>query len=284
MSREQLRRTFGEDAELYDRVRPNYPPALYDDIAELLGNPDQLRVLEIGPGTGQATAPMVERGWSVTAIELSPDLARVAHAKLPEVEVIVADFDSWELPSATYDLVISATAFHWLDPATRVARCADVLRPGGMLAVVSTEHILGGSVQFFADMMGCYQRFMDDADTNGLQAADAIPEDSSEVDATGRFEPVEFRRYERDLTYSTSEYLDLLSSYSGHRALTTERRDGLYGCIGALIDAGGGSVTKRYLTQLSAAISLTNPLHPGSSTSENNRAGRAITRRLSGLT
>ena len=111
-------------------------------------------------------------------------------SKLPEVEVIVTDFDSWELPAATYDLVISATAFHWLDPATRVARCADVLRPGGMLAVVSTEHILGGSVQFFADMMDCYQRFMDDADTNGLQPADAIPTDSSEVDATDRFEPV----------------------------------------------------------------------------------------------
>jgi hypothetical protein len=76
-----------------------------------------------------------------------------------------------------------------------------------MLAIVSTEHVLGGSVQFFADMMDCYQRFMDDADTTGLQPADAIPQDSSEVDATGRFQPVEFRRYERDLTYTTPEYL-----------------------------------------------------------------------------
>jgi SAM-dependent methyltransferase len=166
--------------------------------------------------------------------------------------------------SASYDVVISATAFRWLDPANRVARCADVLRPGGLLAVVSTEHILGGSVRLFADMMDCYARFMDDADTTGLQPADAIPQDSSEVDATGRFEPVEFRRYEWELTYTTSEYLDVLSSYSGHRALTTERRDGLYGCICALMDRDDGSITKRYLTQLSAAISFTNPLHPGS--------------------
>ncbi len=263
MSREQLRQTFGEDAELYDRVRPTYPPVLYDDIAELLGNPSDVRVLEIGSGTGLATAPMVERGWSVTAVELSPDMAGVARAKLPEVEVIVADFDRWELPAASYDLVISATAFHWLDPATRVARCADVLRPSGLLAVVSTDHVLGGSVQLFADMMDCYARFTDDADTTGLRPAEAIARDSSEIDATGRFRPVEFRRYEWEVTYTTSEYLEVLSSYSGHRALTTERRDRLYGCIGALIDAGGGSITKRYLTQLSAAISLTNPLHPG---------------------
>lgn len=258
-----MRHTFGEDAELYDRVRPTYPPVLYDDIGELLGNPDEVRVLEIGAGTGLATAPMVERGWSVTAVELSPDMARVAQAKLPEVEVIVADFDTWELPTESYDLVISATAFHWLDPATRVARCADVLRPGGLLAVVSTDHVLGGSVQLFADLMGCYTRFMDDADTTGLRPAEVIPRDSSEIDATGRFEPVEFRRYEWEVTYTTSEYLEVLSSYSGHRALTTERRDGLYGCISALINANGGSITKRYLTQLSAANSLTNPLHPG---------------------
>ncbi|TDD16371.1 class I SAM-dependent methyltransferase [Kribbella turkmenica] len=284
MNREQLRQTFGEDAELYDRVRPTYPPALYDDIAELLGNPDRVRVLEIGPGTGQATRPMVERGWSVTALELSPDLAGMARRNLPEVEVIEADFDTWELPAATYDLVLSATAFHWLDPATRVERCAQLLRPGGMLAVVSTEHVLGGSVRLFEQLMDCYRRFMDDADTTGLQPADAIPQDSAEIDATGLFRPVEFRRYERDLTYSTAQYLDVLSSYSGHRALTTQRRDGLYGCISTLIDAEGGSITKRYLTQLSAAISLTDPLHPGSFTSENDRAGRAITRRLSGLT
>ncbi|WP_199237197.1 class I SAM-dependent methyltransferase [Kribbella antiqua] len=80
MSRELLRTTFGEVAELYDRVRPTYPPEMYDDLARLLGNP-RPRVLEIGPGTGQATAPMVARGWSVTAVELSPDLARVAQAK-----------------------------------------------------------------------------------------------------------------------------------------------------------------------------------------------------------
>jgi SAM-dependent methyltransferase len=167
------------------------------------------------------------------------------------------------LPAASYDLVISATAFHWLDPATRVARCADVLRPGGLLAVVSTDHVLGGSVRLFADLMDCYARFTDNADTTGLRPAEGIPRDSSEVDATGRFEAVEFRRYEWELTYTTSEYLDLLSSYSGHRALTTERRDGLYGYISALLDADGSSITKRYLSQLSAAISLTNPLHPG---------------------
>src|SRR5689334_17429661 len=98
MGRLELRTTFGEDADLYDRVRPTYPPALYDELAALLDVP-RPRVLEIGCGTGQATRPMLERGWSVQAVELSPELSRVARAKLPELEVITADFDTWPLPA-----------------------------------------------------------------------------------------------------------------------------------------------------------------------------------------
>ncbi|TDW23758.1 class I SAM-dependent methyltransferase [Kribbella kalugense] len=258
MSREKLRQTFGEDAELYDRVRPTYPPELFDDLARLVG--DHPKVLEIGPGTGQATAAMVARGWPVTAVELSGDLATVLQRKFPEIEVIVADFDTWDLPVGAFDLVISATAFHWLDPATRVQRCVDVLRPGGALAVVSTHHVAGGSEQYFVDVQDCYERFTDDPAEGGLPSADDVPEDSAGLGASGVFGAVEFRRYVRDLDYSAGEYVELLSSYSGHRALTTKQRDGLYDCVRALIEEGGGSVTKCYLNQLSVGISLNQPL------------------------
>ncbi|TCC38502.1 class I SAM-dependent methyltransferase [Kribbella speibonae] len=258
VSRQNLRQTFGEDAELYDRVRPAYPRELFDELARIVG--ERPRVLEIGPGTGQATAAMVQRGWSVTAVELGAELASVLQRKFPAVEVVVADFDAWDLPPADFDLVISATAFHWLDPATRVQRCVDVLRPGGALAVVSTHHVAGGSEQFFVDVQSCYDRFTDDAAKGGLPAADDVPNDPEGLAETGFFGSVEFRRYVRDVDYSTAEYLELLSSYSGHRALTTDRRDGLYECIGGLIDAAGGSITKRYLNQLSVGISLNQPL------------------------
>ncbi|WP_328998370.1 class I SAM-dependent methyltransferase [Kribbella sp. NBC_00709] len=258
MSRQQLRQTFGEDAELYDRVRPTYPPELFDELAGLVG--EHPKVLEIGPGTGQATAAMVARGWPVTAVELSPGLADVLRRKFPMIDVLVADFDTWDLPIGAFDLVISATAFHWLDPATRIGRCVEVLRPGGALAVVSTHHVAGGSEQFFVDVEDCYERFTDDQAKGGLPAADNVPEDSAGLGRSGVFGSVESRSFVRDLDYSTAEYLELLSSYSGHRALTIERRDGLYDCIGALIEATGGSITKRYLNQLSVGISLNQPL------------------------
>ncbi|MCW2974924.1 MAG: methyltransferase, partial [Actinomycetia bacterium] len=68
-----LRAPFDRVAELYDRARPTYPSDLIVDVAAL--GP---RVLEIGPGTGQATRALAERGAQVTAVELGKSLAELA--------------------------------------------------------------------------------------------------------------------------------------------------------------------------------------------------------------
>ncbi|MCG8925416.1 trans-aconitate 2-methyltransferase [Lentzea sp. CC55] len=240
--RERLRTTFGADAARYHRARPTYP-------AELFGRLRGPRILEIGPGTGQATLPLTALGH-VTAVELSPALAALARAHAPAADVVVADFDSWPLPGEPFDLVVSATAFHWLDPATRTARCAAALRPGGALAVISTHHVAGGTEQFFVDMQECYERW-DPSTPPGLRlprAAD-VPR---EFDDSPEFEEPEFHRYEWERAYDTEAYVDLLLTYSNHIALPT--RDELVADIRSLIDTRfGGRIVKRYLTQLAVA-------------------------------
>ncbi|MFS8104908.1 class I SAM-dependent methyltransferase [Lentzea alba] len=240
--RERLRTTFGEDAARYHRARPTYPPELF---AQLSGP----RILEIGPGTGQATLPLTTIG-DVTAVELSPELAAVAREHAPDAQVVVANFDEWPLPAEPFDLVVSATAFHWLDPHTRTARCAATLRPGGKLAVISTHHIAGGTAQFFVDVQECYERWDPATPPNlRLSRADDIPR---EFDDSPEFEPPEFHRYEWEQAYDTEGYVDLLLTYSNHIALPA--RDQLIADVRQLIDMRhGGRVTKRYLTQLAVA-------------------------------
>jgi SAM-dependent methyltransferase len=139
--RERLRQTFGEDAALYDRARPGYPPQLFEDLSRLADIGPGSRVLEIGCGTGQATVPLVERGGEIVAVELGPAMAAVARrqlARFPSVTVIVSAFEDWPLPPRPFDTVIVATAFHWLDPEIRVTRVANALRPGGALATIAT--------------------------------------------------------------------------------------------------------------------------------------------------
>ena len=252
------RATFDEAAELYDRARPDYPPAVFDDLAALAGLGPGARVLEIGAGTGKATVPLAARGYAVVAVELGARMAAVARSNLagfPAVRVVVAAFEAWPLPAEPFDAVVAATAFTWVDPAVRVAKAADALRPGGALATLGTRHVAGGTEAFFAEVQACYERW-DPATPPGfrLPAAADLPLDSAELDRSGRFGPATFRRYEWDQPYTTAAYLDVLRTYSGHRALAPAARQGLLECIAHLIDSRyGGRITKRYLTELRVA-------------------------------
>jgi SAM-dependent methyltransferase len=257
--RERRRATFDEAAELYDRVRPGYPPALFDDLARLAGVGPGCRVLEIGPGTGQATVPLAERGCRVVAVELGEALAAVARrnlARFPEVQVVTAAFEDWPLPAEPFDVVLAATAFHWIDPAVRVTKAADALRPGGALATIATHHVAGGDEAFLAQAQACYERWDPETPPGGarLPAAAEVPAASDELDRSGRFGPATFRRYEWERSYSTAGYLDVLRTYSGHRAMPPAALAGLLACLAELIDTGyGGRIAKRYLTELRVA-------------------------------
>jgi SAM-dependent methyltransferase len=253
-----LRTTFNEAAELYDKARPDYPTEVFDDLGNLGGLQAGDRILEIGCGTGQATVPLAERGYRVVALELGAQLAAIARrnlARFPAVEVVTSGFEDWPLPAEPFDAVVSATAFHWINPAVRVIKSADALRLGGTLATITNYHVAGGTADFFVEVQSCYERW-DPSTEPGLRlkSPDQIPIDAGELDASGRFGPAAFRRYAWDLAYSNRQYLDVLLTYSGHLALPQASRDGLLACIASLIDSRyGGAIVKRYLTELRTA-------------------------------
>jgi SAM-dependent methyltransferase len=255
MTRDE-RTLFDRVAELYDRARPAYPPEVIDDLVALSGVPSRGRVLEIAPGTGQATMPMAERGYRITAVELGANLAAVLQrnlARFPSVEVHVGAFEEWTLPEEPFDLVMVATAFHWLDAAVAVPKIAAVLRPGGSLAVISGGHVEGGTSQFFIDAQECYLMYMPGTEPGlRLQRAEDLPVgEPPEVRNSGLFEPTQSRRCVWLREFTTKTYIDELNTYSGKLALSDENRDALLSCIAALIDERyGGRITKAYVTDL----------------------------------
>jgi SAM-dependent methyltransferase len=198
----------------------------------------------------------------VVAVELGAALAAVARrnlARFPAVEVVTAAFEDWPLPKEPFDLVLAATAFHWIDPDVRVVKAADALRPGGVLATVTTHHIAGGDESFFAQAQACYERWDPETPRGGvpLRPATDVPSSSDELDRSHRFGPARFRRYEWDQPYTTAGYIEVLLTYSGHRALDPAAQTELLDCIARLIDTGyGGQVTKRYLTELRVASTI----------------------------
>jgi hypothetical protein len=185
---------------------------------------------------------------------LGARLASVAAARLAgtSVRIEIADFDRWDATERGFDVVFSATAFHGLDPATKFERTAALLRPGGVLATVATEHIAGGTVGFFRDAQTCYRRYDPNVPPHLtlLLAAD-IPFDRR---VGGAYEAPVFRRHEWSVDYRTAEYLDLLRTFSGTLALPPLTRNGLLREIGALIDGRyGGRITRRSMAELRVA-------------------------------
>jgi SAM-dependent methyltransferase len=247
-----LRHTFDTIAERYARARPGYPPELVADLVRLSRLAPDRRVLEIGPGTGQLTVPLAGSGSRIVAVELGADLAEAARDRLagfPTVEVVHADVERWTPPAERFDLVLAATAFHWLDPDRRMDLVAGLLRPGGALGVVHTHHIAGGTEPLFTEVQECYLRF-DPATPVGFQLSTAaeidVVADPSEV-----FGPPEIFEYEWEETYRTGAYLDLLGTYSSTLSLPPPAAAGLLTCIGDRIDRRyGGTLTMRYLTRM----------------------------------
>lgn len=257
MARED-RALFDQVAELYDRARPTYPPQMFDDLVALSCVPDGGRVLEIGCGTGQATRPMAERGYRITAVELGANLAAVAQRNLaayPNVDVQTAAFEDWPLPAEPFDLVMAVSSFHWLDAATALPKIAAALRPSGAVAIVSGGHVEGGTSRFFIDVQDCYERHMPGTPPGlRLTKPEDLPLGAPELEASGFFEPAQSRRYVwlRDFTAQT--YIDELNTYSNHIALSEKNRGELLACISELIDGRyGGRITKAYVTDLAVA-------------------------------
>jgi SAM-dependent methyltransferase len=129
-------------ATTYDRAgatydgRPGYPDEVFAILEDECGLGPGCRVLEIGPGTGQATRPLLDRGGSVVAVEPGRQLAEIVRARTAgrACDVVVGPFETVALPDERFDLVAAATSFHWVDPVVGIRRAAEHLRPGGHLA------------------------------------------------------------------------------------------------------------------------------------------------------
>src|SRR3954454_15708449 len=153
--------TFDEAPTLYDRFRPTYPAAAIDALLDVGRVPDGGDVLEVGAGTGQLTRPLVERGFRVTALEPGERLARrlARHLHDGTARLLVQRFEDASIEPSTFDLVVSATAFHWVDETKRYQLAATALRPHGALGLLRNDHVaFDGSAAYYRGVRPIYER------------------------------------------------------------------------------------------------------------------------------
>jgi SAM-dependent methyltransferase len=126
-----LSRSFGAVADEYDRLRSG--PS--EEAIDWLVPAEASDVLELGAGTGILTRLLVARAAHVTAVEPDDRMHAVLVASGVEADIRVGHAEELPVETASYDVVIAASAWHWVDEARAIPEVARVLRPGGRLSL-----------------------------------------------------------------------------------------------------------------------------------------------------
>lgn len=246
----QLRETFGADPGAYDRARPTYPPALFEDLYELAHLPERSVGLEIGCGTGQATIPLASLVDELHVVELSQELLDYTRGVVSagdRVHFHLGAFEQADLSSGGFDLVAAATAFHWLDPATRCTRAAQLLRTGGSLAIIHTHHLDGGTPGFHDATQPLYEQHLGERGNFALPSAVDVDAECLELRASNGFHEPRVRARVVEREFTSGEYADLLGTFSPMLALEPEARRAFLTDVSRLVDEKfGGAVRRRY--------------------------------------
>lgn len=248
---------FERMAAEYAGARPPYPPELYQTLErERVIGPGR-RVLEIGAGSGQATAGLVAAGCEVVAIEPGRRLAARLSALLPEVEVQTVKLEDAQLAAGTFDSAVAATSMHWVDLEVGLPVLHAALRPGGRLAVL--RHLFGDDRHDDTPFRLRVARIVAARTPRppGRPDPTALIEQKhrrrsgshpgrptmDELAAGGWFEPLETRDWSWAVDLSTTKVRALFATFSDWSEDEVEQ------AAGAVDDLGGG-VTEHYRTVL----------------------------------
>ncbi len=235
------RQSFDAVARLYDRHRPGYPEQLFDDLVRLTAIPPGGRILEIGPGTGQATLPLARRGFSILGLELGPRTARLCRTNLrnfPNARIVCQTFEDWPPEPESFDLTLAAGSFHWLEPRFAFARCALVLKPAGHLAIAYNFREVSGT-PVLDSLTDVYRRLAPHLARPRTPEA-RIELQRKKIADSGWFGPVTVLRYPWARRYTADEYVGLLKTLSDHAALLPAVRARVFRAVRRVIKDHGG--------------------------------------------
>jgi SAM-dependent methyltransferase len=255
--RDTFRDRFDDDALAYERTRPVAPSYVFDELVALADLRAGASVVEIGPGTGQATRPLAERGLRIVALELGAHLAaraRLNLASFPDVEVLTNSYESWDPGSARFDAVFACNSFHWVDPAIRLHKSAVVLRPGGHLILLATPWVIPDHAErFWWDVQDDYVAAGGERLDPATMHPDRISDFGPEVRACGLFEEPAIRRHLFDVKFTADDYALNLSTQSGVKEFPPHAQVELISRIRRRVLEGGRTVTTHLLAVLLVA-------------------------------
>ena len=243
--------TFDTAASTYEKLRPGYVAELYQAIFDYIPINQNSKVVEVGIGGGQATLPVLQTGCELTAVEYGAhfsDLCREKFKDFPKFSVVTSKFENASLNDGIYDLVFSASAFHWVPEEIGYPKVFSMLKNGGVFARFANHPFRDkGKPALSEEIDRLYKEYY----YTYHKRKQETPQEYTEEQAKYRafiaekygFTDIQYALFRRTRTFTAQEYKKLLGTYSDHIAIDEKIREVFFSKIENAINRNGGIIT-----------------------------------------
>lgn len=235
----EFRRVFDTIPEKFDRYRPRYCKEAFDEIFRLSNLGEESGILEIGPGTGQASEPFLDAGCDYSAIELGEHLCDVMKRKFGEREnfhIVCGDFITYDFWERQFDLILSAAAIQWIPEEIAFSKCFRLLKPGGMLAMLTIHG------DYKTPNPPLYEEIQKVYAEHFFPTEKYSPGFRYENCEKYGFRDFETRRFSSRRVMNTEEYVEYCGTHCDHIVLPLDHKAAFFAGLRDCVDKGGGKV------------------------------------------
>lgn len=258
MNRKEESEIFNRMADYYDTYRPGYPAEIVDAILRRAGLSAGARLLEIGSGSGKATAQFADYGFEMLCVDPGEDLVRKGNQAFRDrnIRFVVSRFEDYPLPHAYYDAIISAQAFHWLPQPLGYEKCAHTLKPGGFLApfwnldIVRRDADLDQALQAIVDKYGAVSCMPEQNYAGRMESI------AAGMAGSGLFSRPEILHAHWERTYTADEYYDYMTTGNVFIQNAEKEKQLCHDELTQLASEHGGIIARRYVCELYLAQRL----------------------------
>ena len=248
--------SFNKFAKNYGEVRPNYPIQLYRDIQKFCNISSQTNLLEIGTGSGIATEEIAKLNPKIITVEPGKNLLEVAMKNLSQydnIQFICDTFENCDFKEGQFDIILSATSFHWLNKESKYYDCYKYLNDNGFLVLFWNSFFRENS-QTMKEIDEVYAKNLSEIyerKTNVNKGVfDKIIKREQELIQSEYFYLSALKRYKTEYQYDADSYAALLKTYPKIIKLKSEVRNNFLREIKEVIIKNGNKITIPILTSL----------------------------------